>query len=77
MKIDKNTPPPEYIETPTGRGRPRIYPFGDMSVGDSILIGPELNAAGARGAAKSYGYKHGQKFATKKEGDSMRIWRIK
>ena len=73
MKIDKDVPVPSSVGDKSGRGRPRVYPFGEMEVGDSIFT----ESKGARNAAGHYAKYHGKKFATRTENNGVRIWRIK
>lgn len=65
--IEKDVPVPEVR-----RGAQRKYPFPDMEVGDSICVGERRAAY----AAHEWGRKHGKKFAQRKNGDGLRIWRI-
>ena len=69
-EIEKNVPLP-----PDPRGRPSKYPFSEMKPGDSIFVASK--AAAARRASYLFGVRHGLEFATRKEGDGVRIWRIK
>lgn len=57
-------------------GGPNRYPFPAMEVGDSFFV-PGAQGAKAGPAAHTWGRLHGRKFATRKEGDGVRIWRIK
>jgi hypothetical protein len=67
-------------------GRPRIYPFDAMMVGDSIFVpgqGMRRTKGKPTGAAKSaykYAKKSGKKFSARstREGnvDGVRIWRV-
>lgn len=59
-----------------GTGGPNKYPFPSMEVGDSFFV-PGDQASKARPAAHTWGRVHGRKFMTRKEGDGVRIWRIK
>lgn len=73
FKIEKT------VEIPGNAGRtggPNRYPFPDMEVGDSFFVsGAQGSKAGP--AAHTWGRSHGRKFVTRKEGDGVRIWRIK
>lgn len=68
-KIEKDIP------LPSGRGSSANYPFGDMKLGESILVND-----GKHKSAVSYAHRHakdnGGKFATRKEGEGVRIWRL-
>lgn len=60
--IEKNVP------MPVSRGK---YPFRDMQVGDSFVADEK-----ARGAAVAFASRvDGVKFAIRKEGEKVRIWR--
>jgi hypothetical protein len=69
FKIEKNIkiPPPTY-----NRGRPTIYPFEKMSVGDSFISSEysRINIRRISNAARNW------KFEVRKTDDNMiRIWR--
>lgn len=64
--IEKNVPTPKVF----GRGCSK-YPFSQMQVGDSFVADKK-----ARCAATNFGKRHGLKFSSRAEGDSIRIWRI-
>ena len=72
FRIDKNIPVP----LTSGMGRPTIYPFADMAVGDSILV-PVNKAGGARVSAYYHGKIHKKKFTAQRVADGYRIWRVK
>jgi hypothetical protein len=65
FSIDKN------VEIPTVHST--VYPFNDMSVGDSFWV-PKAYAKSAR--QRSYKVE-GKKFLSRSYGDGMRIWRTK
>lgn len=69
MKIDKG------VVMPTARGGVRKYHFAEMSVGDSFFV--EINQHTISCAAGAYGKNHKMKFATRREGKGVRVWRIK
>lgn len=48
------------------------YPFGSMKIGDSFVADVK-----SRITAYQYGRRHKMKFASRQEGESFRIWRIK
>lgn len=65
FKIEKKVPVPT-------RGK---WPFGDMAVGDSFVVPPELKD-GARQAAFAYGSKKNMKFVTRATDEGgLRVWR--
>lgn len=75
MKIEKGIP------IPMGAGRkgpPIKYPWPDMEVGDSVFFDGEPKGADAKQgtAARLWGNNHGRKFAARKEGNGVRVWRI-
>lgn len=72
MIIEKNVPMPKT----EGRGRPPIYPFRDMDVGDSVFI-PEQGVGGsAYLSAMQHGRLNGKKFSGRTEDGGVRIWRV-
>jgi len=54
------------------------YPFWQMQIGDSILVGfdPET-VRRTYGAAKTSGHRWGWKFSRRNTPEGVRIWRIK
>lgn len=74
MKIEQGHPLPG---TPTGVGRPNIYPFKEMKPGDSVWFdSAEHILQRVRVAAYVYGRNKGWKFATRTEGEGLRVWRV-
>lgn len=87
--IIKNAPPvPEKIRS---RGRPSLYPFAQMAVGDAFDaprdLGRILNSRGemtsdkrqtsVSSSACSYARKHGGKFTVRLiDENTVRCWRI-
>lgn len=66
-KIESGIPLP-----PRDTGRKRKYPFGDMNVGDSMLM-----PKGSLHSAWRYARVHpGFRFASRREGEYIRVWRI-
>lgn len=63
-KIEKNVSVPDS----------RRYPFPDMKVGDSYYDDDGMNL---RSAAWQFARRHGWKFITRREGEGVRIWRMK
>lgn len=80
-KIEKGVPC-EWKEGSYGRaapGRP-VYPeFRVMEVGDSVFFEdqPKGGRSNVSVASHIYGKKSGKKFSSAREGDGVRIWRIK
>ena len=69
MRVDKNIPVPKV-------GRSAVYPFADMSIGDSFPLG-DKPLDSCRNAAVSYGHRHSMKFTVRKTDDgSYRCWRV-
>ena len=58
------------------RGGPLKYPWPSMKVGDSFFCNSKRQVVISR-AAILYGKRHNMKFATRKEKDGVRVWRIK
>lgn len=53
------------------------YPFKQMEIGDSFLIGnDETMASRVRSAGCNYSKKHNKKFTVRKCLDGYRIWRV-
>jgi hypothetical protein len=88
ITIEKNISMPDW----TGVGRPNIYPFPDMEIGDSFAL-PLTGRKGSSGsqylkwdevtrkltnAANSYAKKHNKKFTVReiKDESVARIWRV-
>lgn len=72
MIIESNIPAPKS----QGRGRPPIYPFGDMDVGDSIFIESQHMGGSAYLAAMQHGRLHSKKFSGRSVEGGIRIWRV-
>jgi len=72
MKIDKNIPVP-----PSAAGRPNKYQWRDMEIGDSVFFDNEPKGAKSKPSTGAYvwGHKNNIKFAARKEGSGVRIWR--
>jgi hypothetical protein len=83
-KIDSSIPIPAREP---GRGRPLIYPLGDMKVGDSICETDAAKFTSLRDAISKYGRTYHMQFTTetrmeKKDGNALsvnvlRAWRTK
>jgi len=72
IEIEKNILIPE-----ARRGKFPIYPFGEMVIGDSILVKGDWNKIdSAKAASRAYGKRHGMKFRTMQVSGGVRIWRI-
>lgn len=73
FEIEKGVPLPQ---TPK-RGRPRIYPFRDMAVGDSVFVeGNEVIIQRARDSAYRIGSLNAMSFYTEVNDNGVRIWRV-
>ena len=73
MQIEKNLPMPKESK----RGRPSIYNFHLLEVGDSYFFPGETSGGRARIAASSYSTATGVKFSGRVVDGGLRIWRIK
>lgn len=76
--IEKNVPVP----TTDSRGRPNLYPWGQMQVGDSfaVPISAENKVAMRRrlwAGARRYGKANGIKFTVRTLPGLLRVWRTK
>ena len=70
MKIAKNIPIPEG-----GKGRPLVYPFGNMEIGDSVYVDGRKKAS-IQAACRGYGKRHNMRFTTRAEKSGLRVWRV-
>ena len=71
-KVDKGVDVP----TEPRRGRPSVYPFASLAIGDSFTV-PINEALKARlSAAQRKRLYPGWDYASRTEGDVVRIWRI-
>ena len=80
MKIEQNIEIPALAQDGSnGRitGKRRVYPFGDMEIGDSILIEDEGKYKKARSAARSFSDRNSILLEYRITEDGMRIWRTK
>jgi hypothetical protein len=66
FKIEKGVPMPKR------RGRLSLYPFGKMSVGDSIFLPKIRNASNLTQRFR----KKGWKFSARTVNGGVRVWRI-
>lgn len=71
FQIEKNIPIPT---SDFGKGRPRIYPLGDMDVGDSFFTTSARNKVAS--AVSYYGLRNGKKFAVRTVDGGVRVWRV-
>lgn len=81
IKIDKGMPAP-----PPATGRPRIYPFPTMGVGDSFAVpltgiirkSEDIATDRLRCAAVFYARKNGGQFTVRsdRENGVVRCWRV-
>lgn len=63
------------IPLPPPRRGHRSYPFPTMAVGESFVCdAADKNRIAS--AASQYGKRHGVRFAVRKDGDSLRCWRV-
>jgi len=70
ITIDKDIPLPR----PRGRGKYK-YPFLKMEIGDSFFCVEKQSRVASAAASYAASYKD-RKFATRQEGDGVRVWRI-
>lgn len=69
MQVDKNIP------LPNAKTSGNKYPWRQMEVGDSFLV-QNREHANVCSVAANAGKRYGMKFATRKEADGVRVWRI-
>jgi len=71
FKVESNVPMP-----PRQNHRNPKYPLKEMKVGDSFLIPGKAEKQGAiSGYMTARQRELGMKFATRKEGNDLRVWR--
>lgn len=62
------------------RGRPNVYPFGQMEIGDSFFASKDtdksLHMNTVRRAASAWATRHGVKMIVRKVEGGVRIWRV-
>lgn len=74
FEIRKAVPLP--MKASGGRPGHSKYPFGDMEISDSILVGPDHKTA-VRSALTAFRKRNKDKqFATRVVGDGIGIWRV-
>ena len=75
MKIEKNIPAPSgYGANVSGK-----YPWRKMDVGDSVFFDnePDKTQSNPAAAARLFSRKNPEfKFATRSEGNGVRVWRV-
>ena len=71
IKIEKGVPIPDR-----GQGRPSIYPWNDMEVGDSFFAKGK-SAKKFSGVAAKAGIIRGWKFSIRTVEGGCRVWRVK
>ena len=72
IRIEKNIPIPDVHR---GRGRQPIYPFAQMDVGDSFAA-PVAKWNTIRTVSGQWAKRLGRQFVTRRDGDSIRVWRV-
>ena len=81
IAIDKNIPIPAPHNV---NGRPGIYPWHEMEIGDSFAITSEdpkktrnqLSASAQRGSIRKTGRKFTIRVVTENDKQIVRVWRI-
>lgn len=70
FKIEKHIPVPE-----SRRGRPSLYPFAEMTPGESFLVADaEDRITQIRNAAKSHARRTGIQFTVRLVDGGVRVW---
>lgn len=62
------------IPVPMSRGD--RYGYSSLKVGESVFIEGQKSNGQAAAGARSHGQYHKKKFAVRKEGSGVRIWRV-
>lgn len=79
MKFERSmsVPMPAWQEAVReGRvGRPTIYPFADLKIGESILIPGKKSASSLSSSIQTVRKRTGFEFTTRKEDGGVRVWR--
>ena len=70
IKIDKN------VQMPLSSSQRASYPFDQMEVGDSFVVSDRAQMESARVSTYKRYHSTGQKFATRRLPEGLRIWRI-
>ena len=71
FEIEKNVPLPDRMDA----GKKPFYPFGEMSVGDSILVPTDAAERVGYALVKWKARHAGWDYATRRGPDGMRVWR--
>lgn len=70
-KIESNITMPKPHNLHRGK-----YPWREMQIGDSFLVGPEVMEPTIRAGASLAGKRHGREFAVRRTPEGLRCWRI-
>lgn len=70
IKIEKGVPIPPKVER---GGQPRKYPLRDMEVGDSFVT---QWSPGRDNSVRSIATQVGIRITVRRDGDTLRVWRI-
>lgn len=81
VPINKNAIGPIENGVPLPKGGRGVhgeskYPHTELKVGQSFTV-PIAMEKNIRSLAHHHGYATGKKFATRTEGDRLRVWRVK
>lgn len=83
IKIEANIPIPPRGPL-VSKGRPALYPFADMQIGDSFMVPIKASdpqkqkrlAMRVTNAAYANARLHGKKYATRVMDGGVRVWRV-
>lgn len=68
MKVESGLPVPNLDR--------RVFPFGEMVVGDSFVV-PDGKVVSCRNSAVGFGLRHQMKFSVRRsKAGEMRCWRV-
>lgn len=74
IAIEKNVPVPA---TSYQSGAPIKYPFADMEIGDSFVVGAEkIDGHRVRVAASHFGKRNARRFMVRQVDNGHRVWRV-
>ncbi len=75
MKSDYKIEPNVAMPKPHNLHRGK-YPWREMQIGDSFLVGHQVKGSTIRSGASIAGRKHGREFAVRRTPEGLRCWRI-
>lgn len=73
LSIEKGIPIPRFVN-----GRPLIYPFGDMKIGDSFFVPDVKKRFSIYSQLRHFNERNAKniKVVQRRESNGVRVWRI-